>query len=538
MAYNNLTFKKLDNGYYETFFKGKSTRIFFKIPDGFKIEDYPINTYGPCNKIENDSAYFELTKEPKDTFTIEIATDAGLYFEETFPIKIGSKLILGANTDMTIKTNGGPDIYFDALRIEKNKKGSITFVSNKLKRLSQKELKDEKLYIEETAITSNNNMKLFVNNNCFIKSIDNLFTPDRFKNKLDLSKVRYIDIGRSSFYPEQNLNSLNIVSDLFISHHSNISLVKMEGNNNKEKAKSSSIKMINGGGEGLTRLDIKGTNISFFDGGTLEVDAQKLELGEIGDQNQMIKFWGKNQLKAKEKIAIKNSDFIDTTVNSENLELNIVSSSFKKSSINFTNNIGTNSVSEIEYLTISNSALDNISGNLRGNISWVKANNITIGEDARFSHNVIQNHLPEPTYLLNLNHITLAPDAFISFNFGGNFIKSLNNCYLEGELNIQGDCPYKINSSTIKNDNDEESTIFISSNGGNPLIESVLLNGDVEIKNLDELSYSEISNSKLLSPYRVNASNLFLCDETITNFNANNVEHKVDSTVTNELDIL
>ena len=146
--------------------------------------------------------------------------------------------------------------------------------------------------------------------------------------------------------------------------------------------------------------------------------------------------------------------------------------------------------------------------------------------------------MPEPTYLLNLNHITLAPDAFISFNFGGNFIKSLNNCYLEGELNIQSDCPYKINSSTIKNDNDEESTIFISSNGGNPLIESVLFNGDVEIKNVDELNYSEISNSKILSPYRVNASNLFLCDETITNFNADNIEHKVDSTVTNKLDIL
>lgn len=533
MAYNNLTFKKLDNGYYETFFKGKSTRIFFKIPDGFKIEDYPINTYGPCNKIENDLAYFELTKEPKDTFTIEIATDAGLYFEEAFPIKIGSKLILGANTDMTIKTNGSSDIYFDALRIEKNKKGSITFVSNKLKGLSQKELKDEKLYIEETAITSNNNMKLFVNNNCFIKSIDNLFTPDRFKNKLDLSKVRYVDIKRSCFYPEQNFNNLNVVSDLFILDTSNISLAKTDEGN----VKTSSLEIINKG-KGLSRIDIKNTDISFFNGSVLKANAEKLEFGNQKERT-ILRFYEENQLSAEEKIFINGSNSLtNVNINSENLELNIVSSDFKKSSINFIKASEENSVSGVEFLTISNSALDNISGNLRGNISWVKANNITIGEDARFSHNVIQNHLPEPTYLLNLNHITLAPDAFISFNFGENFIKSLNNCYLEGEFNIQSDCPYKINSSTIKNDNDEESTIFISSNGGNPLIESVLFNGDVEIKNVDELNYSEISNSKILSPYRVNASNLFLCDETITNFNADNIEHKVDSTVTNKLDIL
>lgn len=534
MAYNNLTFKKLDNGYYETFFKGKSTRIFFKIPDGFKIEDYPINTYGPCNKIENDLAYFELTKEPKDTFTIEIATDAGLYFEKAFPIKIGSKLILGANTDMTIKTNGSSDIYFDALRIEKNKKGSITFVSNKLKRLSQKELKDEKLYIEETAITSNNNMKLFVNNNCFIKSIDNLFTPDRFKNKLDLSKVRYIDIERSCFYPEQNFNNLNVVSDLFILHTSNISLAKTDEGN----VKTSLLEIINKG-KGLSRIDIKNTDISFFNGSVLKANAEKLEFGDQKERT-ILRFYEENQLSAEEKIFINGSNSLtNVNINSENQELHTHGGDLKNATINFTRSSEENSVSEIFYASVTNSFLDNISGNLlRNNISWVKANNITIGEDACFSHNVIYNQLPEPTYLLNLNHITLAPDAFISFNFEENFIKSLNNCYLEGELNIQSDCPYKIISSTIKNDNDEESTIFISSNGGSPLIENVIFNGDVEIKNVDELNYSEISNSKILSPYMVNASNLFLYDETITNFNANNIEHKVDSTVTNELDIL
>ena len=534
MAYNNLTFKKLDNGYYETFFKGKSTRIFFKIPDGFKIEDYPINTYGPCAKIENDLAYFELTKEPKDTFTIEIATDAGLYFEKAFPIKIGSKLILGANTDMTIKTNGGPDIYFDALRIEKNKKGSITFVSNKLKRLSQKELKDEKLNIEETAITSNNNMKLFVNNNCSIKSIDNLFTPDRFKNKLDLSKVRYIDIERSCFYPEQNFNSFSVASDLFILRTSNISLTKM----NEENAKSSSIEMANTK-RGLSRIEIGNSDISLFDGSVVRVNAEKLEFGDPKER-AAVRFHGENQLNAKEKIVITGADNLtDTNISSENQGLHIHGSGFLNATINFTRNSEENSVSKITYVTITNSILDNISGNLlRSNIHWAKANNIVLGEESCFDHNAIQNSLPAQDYLLNLNNITIAPDSSVNFGFGENLIRSLNNCYFEGEITIESDCPYTINSSIIKNSGNEESTISINSNNGTPLLENVILNGGVEIKNVDELSYSEISNSKLLSPYRVNASNLFLCDETITNFDSDNIEHKVDSTVTNELDIL
>ena len=175
---------------------------------------------------------------------------------------------------------------------------------------------------------------------------------------------------------------------------------------------------------------------------------------------------------------------------------------------------------------------------LRSNIHWAKANNIVLGEESCFDHNSIQNSLPEQDYLLNLNNITIAPDSSVNFGFGENLIRSLDNCYFEGEITIESDCPYTINSSTIKNSGNEESTISINSNSGTPLLENVILNGGVAIKNVDELSYSEISNSKLIAPYRINASNLFLCDETITNFDAGNIEHKVDSTVTNELDIL
>lgn len=134
-------------------------------------------------------------------------------------------------------------------------------------------------------------------------------------------------------------------------------------------------------------------------------------------------------------------------------------------------------------------------------------------------------------------NVTIAPDGYVYFDDGEIFTRSLSNCYFEGEISVESDCPYEINSSTIKNNNSEESTVFISSTD-TPLIEGVLLNGDVEIKNIDKLSYSEISNSKLLSPYRVNVSDLFLNNETMTHFSANDVERKVDSTATDELEIL
>ena len=534
MAYNNLTFKKLDNGYYEAFFKGNSLSIFFKVPDGFDIRDYPISTYGPCKEIENESAYFELTKEPHETFSIDIATDAGLIFPKAFPIKIGSKLTLGSNKDMTIKTVDSPDLYFDALKIENNERSSIAFTPNKLKRLSQKELQDEGLDIEETIITSNTNVNFFINNNCSIRFINNLFTQDPTKNKIDLSKTRYIDISYGVFSPEQNYNNFSAISDLFIFHNSKIILTKIDN----KSAKSSSIEMTSKN-KGLTRIDMEKIDVSFFDGSTLEVDAKKLELGDRNSQKSELSFYEKNQLSAKEKIFTKESTFSDATINSENLELKIDGSAISKSSINFTGSSEKDNISKVEHATAFKSILNNISGDLRGTtISWMKANNITLGKNTSFYHTLLRDTWPKLDYLLNLDNITIAPDSSLHFDYGKDFARSLNNCYVEGKVSIESNCPYEINSSTIKNNNDEESTIFISSNGGNPLIESVLFNGDVEIKNVDELSYSEISNSKLLSPYRVNASNLFLCDETITNFDADNIEHKVDSTVTNELDIL
>jgi len=537
MAYDNLTFKKLDNGYYETFFKGESTRIFFKVPDGFDIRDYPINTFGKCTEINNESAYFELAKEPHETFSIDIATDAGLNFPKEFPIKIGSKLTLGHNDNMTIKTVDSPDLYFDDLKIEKNRNSVITFTSNKLKRLSQKELKDGKLDIDGTSITSNNNINILINDSCFIKFIDNLSVLNQAKSKIDISKVRYINIHNATLSPEQSFNTFSVDVDLFIWHYSNIRLVKEDGNIKGEKAKSSSIKMTNSSSKDFTSVDIKSAELSFFNGGNLKIDAKKLELGKAGEERRTIRFWGDTKLRGKENISIDNSTFTDAAISSENQELYIQGSDLQKATINFLKNGKDNSVSKIMYSTITNSILDNISGDLRGTISWVKANNIILGEDARFIHNVFRNELPESDYLLNLNNITIAPNGYVCFDDGENVPRSLNNCYFEGEISVESDCPYEINSSTIKNNNSEESTVFINSTD-TPLIEGVLLNGDVEIKNIDKLSYSEISNSKLLSPYRVNVSDLFLNNETMTHFSANDVEHKVDSRVTDELEIL
>ena len=38
---SDFTFKEVGKNEYETFMEGKTLNIFFKIPEGYKIEDYP-----------------------------------------------------------------------------------------------------------------------------------------------------------------------------------------------------------------------------------------------------------------------------------------------------------------------------------------------------------------------------------------------------------------------------------------------------------------------------------------------------------------
>ena len=56
---SDFTFKQVDKNEYETFMEGNSLNIFFKIPDGCKIEDYNIekNNLKLCKHYVGDNNY-------------------------------------------------------------------------------------------------------------------------------------------------------------------------------------------------------------------------------------------------------------------------------------------------------------------------------------------------------------------------------------------------------------------------------------------------------------------------------------------------
>ena len=80
---SDFTFKQIDKNEYETFMEGKSLNIFFKIPDGCKIEDYNIKKAEETPTLvgsPSKAAYFEFVKAPDEGTANFISPLAGLNF--------------------------------------------------------------------------------------------------------------------------------------------------------------------------------------------------------------------------------------------------------------------------------------------------------------------------------------------------------------------------------------------------------------------------------------------------------------------------
>ena len=72
---SDFTFKQIDKNEYETFMEGKSLNIFFKIPDGCKIEDYNIVIVGQ-QLVSSSRAHFTLNNRPENMGRIKINSAA------------------------------------------------------------------------------------------------------------------------------------------------------------------------------------------------------------------------------------------------------------------------------------------------------------------------------------------------------------------------------------------------------------------------------------------------------------------------------
>lgn len=107
---SDFTFKQIDKNEYETFMEGKSLNIFFKIPDGCKIEDYKIQKSDSDSEFlgsPSKAAYFEFTKAPDENAMSTISPLAGLNFLHKKYVKIEEHLFLTDNNGVTIDFEDG-----------------------------------------------------------------------------------------------------------------------------------------------------------------------------------------------------------------------------------------------------------------------------------------------------------------------------------------------------------------------------------------------------------------------------------------------
>ena len=200
---SDFTFKQIDKNEYETFMEGKSLKIFFKIPDGFKIADYNITKTEETPTLigsPSKAAYFEFTKAPDDDTASFISPLAGLNFLNKSYIKIEEFLSLGDNKEVNIDLKDGASPCFQGFDFANNRDSTFIFTPSSFKKISEEELNKAAFYSSGiSTIESNANLTLTLGDNTLIEDIFCCGSSSRsgLDNKVDLSKLSCSEVRDS-----------------------------------------------------------------------------------------------------------------------------------------------------------------------------------------------------------------------------------------------------------------------------------------------------------------------------------------------------
>ena len=200
---SDFTFKQIDKNEYETFMEGKSLNIFFKIPDGCKIEDYNIKKTEETPTLigsPSKAAYFEFTKAPDDDTASFISPLAGLNFLNKSYIKIEEFLSLGDNKEVNIDLKDGASPCFQGFDFANNRDSTFIFTPSSFKKISEEELNKAAFYSSGiSTIEGNANLTLTLGDNTLIEDIFCCGSSSRsgLDNKVDLSKLSCSEVRDS-----------------------------------------------------------------------------------------------------------------------------------------------------------------------------------------------------------------------------------------------------------------------------------------------------------------------------------------------------
>ena len=517
---SDFTFKQIGKNEYEAFYGVNSIHIFFKVPDGCKIEDYNIteNTERGSGIQGNFSkeAYFEFTTPPDGELMASISPLAGLNFLNKNYIKIEELLVLGDNKDVNIDFKDGASPCFKTLNFRNNKETTFIFTSSPFEKISEEELNGSGFYSSGiSTIEGNENLTLTLGDNTII---DNIFSCGASsypgsENKVDLSKIKFLDCQKSHAYPKTNNFTIAIECDI-------CKISKTSLCTDGRAKRGGTINLLKNKYEGkgvLNSVVLENADIIFEDSGSLIVDTKELYI-DRGPQDRNTNFKKINEINAKKKITLMGSRCDNCKIASDSGYIEIFHSRVVDTTIHFSDVGDESNNGIIDNASIHYSDLKKINGIISGDFRNCNADNVTFGEKSSIQY--FPSVASEKERWLELENVVLTQGVSLDFsnlNKEENHLKRISNSNIEGDLKIKNNVNYAIESSVLKAG---ELTIQMSDKNNSVAINNSILEGDSSLLNVSELSCSELRDSKILLDRPTKISNQFFYFNEINDYEA------------------
>lgn len=516
---SDFTFKQVDKNEYETFIEGKSLNIFFKIPDGCKIEDYNIKKAEETPTLvgsPSKAAYFEFTKAPDEETANFISPLAGLNFLNKSYIKIEEFLSLGDNKEVNIDLKDGASPCFRSFNFSNNRDSTFIFTPSSFKKLSEEELNKAAFYSSGiSTIEGNANLTLTLGDNTLIEDIFCCGSSNRsgLENKVDLSKIRYLDCNSSYFYPKTNGFTIAVECDIFKFIKATLSTegkAKPSGTiclfKNKYKEE----------GE-LNSIVLESNDLIFEGTSSIIVDTKGLTF-ETSPKNRSSTCRKTNKLRAKDGITLMGARFENSNIASDHGTITMIDSDLHDATVHFSDAGDESSNGVIKNADIRYSDLKNINGILTNDLFNCKADNITFEKESYIKYGSLTRDVKGRW--LELENVVLKEQASLylyDYSNQESPLKKFSNSTIEGKIEIDNNVNYTIESSVLKSGNMK---IKAGDKIDKVIIDNTILEGDNVLYNVSDLSCSEVRDSELDLKEPAKISNQLLSFEDIDDYEA------------------
>lgn len=516
---SDFTFKQIDKNEYETFMEGKSLNIFFKIPDGCKIEDYNIKKTEETPTLvgsPSKAAYFEFIKAPDEETASFISPLAGLNFLNKSYIKIEEFLSLGDNKEVNIDLKDGASPCFQGFDFANNRDSTFIFTPSSFKKISEEELNKVAFHSSGiSTIEGNANLTLTLGDNTLIEDIFCCGSSNRsgLENKVDLSKIRYLDCNSSYFYPKTNGFTIAVECDIFKFIKATLSTegkAKPSGTvclfKNKYKEE----------GE-LNSIVLESNDLIFEGTSSLIVDTKGLTF-ETSPKNRSSTCRKTNKLRAKDGITLMGARFENSNIASDHGTITIIDGDIHDATVHFSDAGDESSNGVIKNADIRYSDLKNINGVLTKELFNCNANNVILEEESYIKYGSLTRDVKGRW--LELENVVLKEQASLylyDYSNQESPLKKFSNSTIEGKVEIDNDVDYTIKSSVLKSGNMK---IKAGDKIDKVVIYNSILEGDNVLYNVSELTCSEVRDSELDLKEPAKISNQLLSFEDIDDYEA------------------